>query len=150
MTTARPSWDVYFLGLAKSVSKRASCPRRSHGCVLVNPNKTIISCGYNGSAPGCKTCLEVGCSLLHNHCNRAEHAERNALYRAAMEGLSVVGSTAYITGEPCHQCLRALLCAGIQKIVYIDKGHYAFPEDEETLRQAFIHESGIEYIAISM
>lgn len=139
----RDSWDLYFLNLAKSVSSRASCPRKSHGCVIVNKDNTIISCGYNGAPPGCKTCLEVGCYLIDNHCKRAEHAERNALFRASMEGHSVKNCVAYITGEPCCDCIRSMISARIKKIVYIKGGHYSFPEEEETLRQIFIKQSGI-------
>lgn len=146
---SRLNWTEYFLDIACAISKRASCPRRSHGCVIVNQNKSIITCGYNGAPPDCMTCLEGGCLILNNHCKRSEHAERNALYRAAREGHSVDNCIAYITGEPCIDCLRALLSAGIKSIYFIQNGHYAFSEEEEKIRQFFINTAGIHYEPIS-
>lgn len=145
---SRLSWDEYFLEIATTVSKRASCPRRSHGCVIVNASKTIIACGYNGAPPGCNTCAEEGCLILNNHCKRAEHAERNALYRAAREGHAIKDCTAYITGEPCIDCLRALLAAGISRIVFIQGGHYGYVAEEEAIRQFFITKSGVDYVPV--
>ncbi|MBI2020115.1 dCMP deaminase [Candidatus Daviesbacteria bacterium] len=74
----RPSWDDYFLGIAKVVSSRASCPRASSGCVLVL-DKRILSTGYNGAPVGEKTCLDIGCNVKDRHCVRAVHGERNAI-----------------------------------------------------------------------
>lgn len=74
----RPSWDDYFLAIAKVVSNRASCPRANSGCVLVK-DKRILSTGYNGAPAGEETCLDVGCLVLDKHCLRAIHGERNAI-----------------------------------------------------------------------
>lgn len=48
-----------------------------------------------------------------------EHAERNAIYNAAREGITLKGSTAYLNWEPvpCSDCARALIQAGIVEIV---------------------------------
>ena len=57
----RPSWDEYFMMMAKDVvAKRATCPRRQVGAVLVR-DKRIISTGFNGSPSGMPHCTEVGC-----------------------------------------------------------------------------------------
>ena len=138
----RPSWDKYFLNIAKEVSTRATCLRASHGCVLVK-DRNIIAAGYNGSPPGVKHCTEDGCFMIDGHCKRCNHAEVNAICQAAMHGISVKGATAYVTGECCCDCLRTLICAGISSIIYTKGGHYAFPEKEEELRSIFIQESDI-------
>jgi len=140
----RPSWDAYFMKLAEDVSTRATCLRAKHGCVIVR-DRTIISTGYNGSPRGFKHCTEVGCIMLQGHCVACEHAERNAIYQAAKNGSSSLeGCTAYITGSPCIHCLRGLICTGIERIVYKDRGHYPYPEEEEEIRQHFINQSGIK------
>ncbi|NMB38570.1 MAG: cytidine deaminase, partial [Firmicutes bacterium] len=41
----RPSWEQYFMEIAKLVSTRSTCLRRQVGAVLVR-NKHIISTGY--------------------------------------------------------------------------------------------------------
>lgn len=144
---SRPDWDKYFLSLAEQVSTRATCKRAKHGCVLVIDN-TILSTGYNGSPPGTPHCIDSECILINNHCKVCNHAEMNAVCQAAIKGIKTEGSTAYITGDPCCDCLRILLCSKIAKIVYKIGGHYPYPKEEETLRQYFLKYSKIEYIGI--
>jgi len=145
----RPDWDEYFLILAKHASVRATCQRAKHGCVLTRHN-TVVSIGYNGAPPGVPHCIDDGCIIIGGHCERCNHAEVNAICQAAKEGHFTIGATAYITGEPCLECLRTLICAGIVRIVYAKGGHYPFPKDEEDLRQLFIRESGIEIVGIKL
>ena len=142
----RLTWDEYFLELATSVSKRSSCPRRSHGCVIVDDEKTVISTGYNGAPPNIPDCIEVGCCVIKGHCLRAEHAEKACLLRAARKGVNVSQGIAYITGKPCVHCTRALISAGIKKIVYRKDGHYSYPSEEQELINFFIEHSNIEVV----
>lgn len=66
----RPSWEVYFLGIADAVAVRADCTRRRVGAVVVDQTtKHIISTGYNGAAPGEPGCLSDGA------CPRGRHYE---------------------------------------------------------------------------
>ncbi len=51
------NWDIYFLGIAKTVSKNTKCISREVGAVLVK-DKAIISTGYNGPPRGIKPCWE--------------------------------------------------------------------------------------------
>ncbi len=50
---------------------------------------------------------------------RVVHAEMAALCSAARTGTSTAGLTVYITAAPCRQCLRHLVCAGIERVVYL-------------------------------
>ncbi len=50
-------WDIYFLRIAREVSKNTKCLSRKIGAVLVKDN-SIISTGYNGPARGMKHCDE--------------------------------------------------------------------------------------------
>lgn len=120
----RPSWDEYFLDVAKLVAKRATCLRRSVGAVLVK-NKRILATGYNGAPSGLKHCADVGCMRQklkipsgerHELC-RALHAEQNALIQASLYGISVKGSTMYATCQPCIICVKMIINAGIKEIV---------------------------------
>ena len=42
--SARPSWDEYFLEIAKVVAKRSTCDRANVGAVIAK-NKVILSTG---------------------------------------------------------------------------------------------------------
>lgn len=118
MTKKRPDWDQFYLKLAQEYSKRATCPRASVGCVIVNEDRRLIAAGYNGSPPGLPHCDDVGCDIIDNHCKRVLHAESNALLYAAKKGVSVEGATAYLTITPCYDCFKLLVSAGIRRIVY--------------------------------
>jgi len=118
----RPSWDEYFLKLAMLASERATCPRMHCGCVLVK-NRLVIATGYNGSFAGQAHCTDAGCLIENNHCVRTLHAEMNALLQALKHGVSTVGATAYITTIPCTNCAKALVGAGIERVVVFSDFH---------------------------
>jgi dCMP deaminase len=113
----RPSWDEYFMQIARDVATRATCLRRHVGAVVVR-DKRILSTGYNGSPPGQKHCTEVGCLLEDGRCIRTLHAEQNALIQAALHGVSTEGATLYATCRPCHVCARMIVGAGIKRVVF--------------------------------
>ena len=80
----RPSWDEYFMGMAKLTSQRSTCLRRKVGAVIVK-DKHIVATGYNGAPRGLSHCAELGGCLReqlkvpsgqrHELC-RALHAEQ--------------------------------------------------------------------------
>jgi dCMP deaminase len=45
------------------------------------------------------------------------HAERNAIYNAALLGVSTKSCTIYVPWYPCIECAKAIVQAGIAKIV---------------------------------
>src|SRR3989338_2410083 len=118
----RPDWDQYFLKLAMLASERSTCPRMHCGCVLVK-DKNVIATGYNGSIPGDEHCEDVGCLIVDNHCVRTVHAEMNALVQAAKRGNAIDGATAYVTNMPCTTCAKALIAAGIKRVVVFSNYH---------------------------
>ncbi len=123
----RPSWDQYFLKLAMLASERATCPRMHCGCVLVR-HKNVLATGYNGSLPGLPHCDDVGCLIVDDHCIRTNHAEMNAITQAARNGVSIAGATAYVTNMPCTTCAKALIGAGIKRVVVFSDYHSTHAE----------------------
>jgi dCMP deaminase len=123
------NWDQYFIDLALTVaSHNKSCIRRQFGCVLVRPDHSIISTGYNGAVQGFSSCGSRGeCYREYNQIPSGDqlekcfaiHAEQNALMFAAKHGVSVNGAACYVTGRPCPICLRLLIQSGIKRLVYI-------------------------------
>ena len=114
----RKSWDEYFIELAQTVATRGTCDRAYVGCVLVNADNRIVSTGYNGSVAGNPHCDEIGHTMRDGHCIATIHAEMNALLYCAKEGISVKEARAYVTHFPCLNCTKALIQAGISKIIY--------------------------------
>lgn len=113
----RPDWDSYFMKIAVDVSERSTCDRAMVGCVLVL-EKRILTTGFNGSPSGQPHCDEVGHLMVEGHCVRTIHAETNAIIQAALHGVSTKGCTCYVTHFPCINCAKALINAGIVRLVY--------------------------------
>lgn len=121
----RPSWDDYFMQIVEDVATRSTCRRRKVGAILVK-DKRIIATGYNGGPTGLAHCLEIGClreqlgipsGQQHELC-RGVHAEQNAIIQAARYGVHTDGSVLYCTTQPCVQCTKMLLNAGVKEIVF--------------------------------
>jgi dCMP deaminase len=113
----RPSWDDYFMAIAKIVASRGTCDRLYAGSVLVKDNR-IIATGYNGSPPGLSHCDDVGHLLEEGHCVRTIHGEHNSLLQAAKQGgTSTDGSTMYTKYSPCIHCAKYVIAAGVKRVV---------------------------------
>lgn len=121
----RPSWDEYFMGIAMQASLRSTCLRRRTGAVLVK-NRRILATGYNGPPAGLSHCDQKGCVRAardiasgqnHELC-RGIHAEQNGIIQAARHGIPIEGATLYSTLQPCVQCSKMLLNAGVTEIVF--------------------------------
>lgn len=162
----RPSWDSYFMLLAKLAASRSTCLSRPTGAVIVK-DKRVLATGYNGALAGRIDCLSEGaCYRRANKIQegkkeeykgcRSEHAERNAIDYAAGEGIAVKGSTMYVTLHPCKNCTKSIISAKIIEVVYekeYDSGNKErdeewkkFPGKDIIVRQHKVSEKEIEYI----
>ncbi|WKY48914.1 dCMP deaminase family protein [Eubacteriaceae bacterium ES3] len=115
------SWHQYFMGIAQLSAMRSKDPNTQVGACIVNENNIILSTGYNGMPKGCsdddlpwdregnfeKTKYAYVC-----------HAELNAILNS--DGRSLAYSTLYVTCFPCNECAKAIIQAGIQKIIYLE------------------------------
>ncbi len=113
----RPSWDEYFLEIAKVVAKRSTCDRAHVGAVIAK-NKVILSTGYNGAPRGLVHCDDVGHEIVGGHCIRTIHAEANAIAQAAKNGTQIEGASIYLTISPCYDCFKMMVNAGIKEVIY--------------------------------
>lgn len=139
----RPSWDQYFMELANTAAKRATCDRGRSGCIIVR-DKHVLVTGYVGSPLGLPHCDEVGHLLkkithedgrVTQHCVRTVHAEQNAICQAAKLGISLDNGTLYCKMTPCRTCAMLIINCGIKRVVCEMKYHDG-QESEEMFRQA--------------
>jgi len=126
------------MDIARTVATRATCPRATVGAVLVREHR-ILTTGYNGAPRGVAHCTEVGCTVINEHCQRATHAEANAIVQGALHGVGLQNATAYCTHQPCVNCSKLLISAGIVKIVYDD----AYPD---AVASGLLAEAGIAVV----
>ncbi|MDY7013408.1 MAG: dCMP deaminase family protein [Cyanobacteriota bacterium] len=121
----RPTWDEYFLMLAKLAATRSTCLAFPVGAVIVK-DKQVLATGYNGPPSGSIHCTAQGycypglvsCDASKDMPSRAVHAEANAVAQAAKHGIPTDGATIYITLEPCIYCLKLIISAGICEVFY--------------------------------
>lgn len=114
----RISRDEYFMRIAELTAERGTCNRAKVGAIAVK-DKRIIMSGYNGSPSGVEHCEDK--HYMHNgHCIATVHAEQNIIANAAKRGISLEGSTIYVTHQPCFYCMKMMISAGIKKVVYLN------------------------------
>jgi len=142
----RPTWDEYFMEIARAVAKRATCDRGRSGCVIAR-NKQILVTGYVGSPKGLLHCDEVGHQMkttTHEdgrqtqHCVRTTHAEQNAICQAAKLGVSIDNATLYCKMTPCTVCAKMIINSGIQRVI-CEKKYHAGTESEAMFKMAGIN-----------
>jgi dCMP deaminase len=105
-------WDARFMQLAQLVSTWSKDPSTKVGAVIVDADRRIVSCGYNGAPKGC---IEPSGFSREQKLYRTIHAEANALHFAG----DVKGCTIYITAAPCANCAGHIIQRGITRVVYI-------------------------------
>ncbi len=90
--------------------------RTKIGAVIVGPDNEIRSTGHNGYPRG----LDDDVAERQQKPEKDywfEHAERNAIFNAARIGVALKGCTLYTQRAPCEACARAVVQAGIAKVV---------------------------------
>jgi dCMP deaminase len=146
----RPSWDEYFMSIARLVSGRSTCLRRKVGAVIVK-DRRILATGYNGAPAGLPHCSETGCvrerlrvpsGERHELC-RGIHAEQNGIVQSANHGTVIAGATIYTTHHPCSVCAKMIINAGIVRVVTDD----GYPDD---LAADMLTQSGIAVEALAV
>ena len=109
-------WDKRFLEMAQLVSTWSKDPSTQVGGVAVR-NRNVIAQGYNGFPRG----MDDDPQYYNDRPLKYRlivHAEMNAIYNAAENGVSLKGSTLYVYGLPvCNDCAKGLVQAGIKRIV---------------------------------
>lgn len=142
-TPARPPWDDYFLEIANTVAKRATCDRGRSGCVIARDRRLLVA-GYVGSPAGLAHCDEIGHQMkkvIHEdetvtqHCVRTVHAEQNAICQAAKLGVALDGATLYCRMTPCRVCAMLIINCGITRVV-CERKYHAGAESEAMFEEA--------------
>lgn len=141
----RPTWDEYFMEIARVVAMRSNCLKRRVAAIIVK-DRRIISTGYNGTPRGTKNCNEGGCPrcgrLASSGTDLAEcycsHGEENAITQAAYHGVNLNNSTIYSTYSPCLICTKMIINSGIREVVY----NANYPLSESSLK--LLNEAGVE------
>ncbi len=119
------SWDEYFMGIANLSGMRSKDPNTQVGACIVSADNKILSMGYNGFPLGCSDDefpWDREGEQLDTKYPYVTHGEMNAILN--YRGGSLEGTKLYVSLFPCNECTKAIIQAGIKKIVY-DSDKYA-------------------------
>lgn len=136
-------WDDRFLALADHIAGWSKDPSTKVGAVIVRPNRTIASVGYNGFPRGVNDDPERLNDRPVKYAMTV-HAEANAILSA--DG-RLDGCTLYVTPlHPCANCAALIIQSGITRVVArmpTDPAHWA---DSFSKAKIMFDEAGIEVI----
>ena len=137
-------WDLRFMKMAKEVSKWSKDPSKQIGAVAVGENHRILSTGYNGFPTG-----------IFDHEDRYDnrelkykyvvHAEKNCIYNACLNGISLAGASLYVYGLPvCCECAKGIIQVGIKEVI-VEENCFDIAKwnDSFEITKEFFNETGI-------
>jgi dCMP deaminase len=131
-------WDARWMDLASLVATWSKDRSRKTGAVVVDQRNVVVALGWNGFPRG------VDDEVERRHARPAkyqwtEHAERNALYNAAANGISTRGCRLYIPWYPCADCARGIIQSGISEVIAFepDWNDPTYAADFATVREMF-------------
>ena len=112
----RPTWDEIWTSFALKISDRSLDPKYKVGAIIVNEENTqVLSIGYNGDhkgGPNERESMAVGASGF-------VHAEINALIKCDYNYHKK--KKMYLTLSPCNVCAKAIVNAGINEVIYLER-----------------------------
>lgn len=134
-------WLNHFMQMCKLVASMSKDPSTKVGAVIIRPDRTVASTGYNGYPRGCKD------DDYHNRerkYQRVVHAEMNAIL-TAREPLA--GYTLFVWPlPPCNRCIPHIIQTGITRLVLppIQRMHSWYEPSIEA--QAMAAEAGLTVV----
>ena len=122
--------DHRYLRMALIWAENSYCTRRQVGALIVK-DKMIIADGFNGTPSGFENVCEDD---EGNTIPYVLHAEANAITKIARSGNNSDGATLFVTDEPCIECSKLIIQAGIRRVVYARE--YRLHEGLDLLKRA--------------
>jgi dCMP deaminase len=139
------SWDEYFMGIALFSAQRSKDPSTQVGACIVSDDNKILSIGYNGAPTGFdddKMNWAREGNFLETKYAYVCHAELNAILN--YRGATLEGSTIYVDLFPCNECAKAVIQAGIKKVVYVSDKYADL--DMTKVSKRMLKECGVELV----
>jgi dCMP deaminase len=139
----QPTWPTYFMGFAAHAAVKSKDATQV-GAVLIGEDGEVRLTGYNGPP--------IRVVDLPERRERpikylfVSHAEANIIAFAAREGIRTKGCTIYVTHASCCDCMKAMIQAGVSRIVY-GPGLTSMPPEMFEAAKTMAREAGVKYEA---
>jgi dCMP deaminase len=138
-------WERRMMDMATLVASWSKDPSTKCGCVIVRPDWTIASVGYNGFPRGVIDSEERYADRPTKY-EMVVHSEANAILSAGerLDGCSLF----VVPMPPCARCTALIIQAGIEQVVCPQ------PSDDQVSRwgksfeltSKMLHEAGVEMV----
>ena len=112
-------WNIRFMQQAQLVSTWSKDPSTKVGCIIVSPDRVVLSEGYNGFPQGIADTPERLSDRTQKY-PRVVHSEANAVINAGRNGAKIADGILFVTAPPCPNCAKMIVQAGIREVLYID------------------------------
>lgn len=135
-------WIKRFIKMAALVADWSKSPGTKVGSVIVRPDKTVCSVGFNGFPRGIKDDKERYINQTFKH-SCIIHAEVNAILSAKepIKGYSIVTFPVM----PCDRCAVMLIQAGIVRVVApATKGTTTMGDEPYARARFYFKEAGVK------
>ncbi|XP_072313622.1 uncharacterized protein [Eucyclogobius newberryi] len=109
-----------FMALALLTAQRSSVPDNKVGACIVKDNK-VIAVGYN--------------KVLNDDDKEKYPCECHAEIDAIMNCADVKGCTMFVTQFPCNECVKLIVQAGVESVVYLSDDPDAKPLEAEAAKK---------------
>ncbi|MBN1325830.1 hypothetical protein JW977_02515 [Candidatus Falkowbacteria bacterium] len=141
--------DERYMKQAIILAAESGCFWRQIACLVVKDGKILYQ-SYNRMLPNNDECYKIGCirdnlkpgEKTAELCS-ATHSEANCIAQAARDGVSLKGTSIYVTTFPCPMCAKLIATSGITKCYY-NQGWANF--DGERVMKA----AGVQLIKIDL
>lgn len=149
--TFTDDWNIFFMQQAQLMSTRSKDPSTKVGCIIVSPQRVVVSEGYNGFPRGIADTPERLNDRTQKY-PRVVHGEANAVINAGRNGTKIEDGILFVTAPPCPNCAKMIVQAGIREVLYIDldASKKSIPgwRDELDISFDMFDEAGIPYKTI--
>jgi dCMP deaminase len=119
--------DRQFLQRCETIKEDSHDPHRQVGALIADEHGQVVAVGTNAppiqlrlSRPDSYASIEADPKWKYF---MLEHAERNAINAARKDGKHLAGTTMYGTLFPCADCARAIVAAGVSRLVVPTPGN---------------------------
>lgn len=115
-------WDRHFLRLAREVSLMSKDPSTKVGAVIVRPDRSIASTGYNGFPKSFQRFddNEAAYADRDHKLTHVIHAEMNAILHLKGEPISRLHTIYVYPCQPCPNCMKHIIQIGVRRIISVE------------------------------
>jgi dCMP deaminase len=139
-------WKHRYMELAWHIGTWSKDPSTQVGCVAIGDDGQVLSQGYNGFPRKFDDDIELYLDREEKY-KYIVHAEMNCIYHATLNGISLKGSTFFVSGlNVCHECAKAIVQTGVKKVITKPKKLYKlkWQESFKTAKE-ILKQGGVEY-----